>query len=1234
VSAFARGATLAAGLFWLALAGAAAAEPSILETALRHEAERRGDYDALAAAWLDALPALAGDYRAELLLRRLSEIEPLLAEPLALVPALERLVGDPRLSGVAQQVAMELYVNACRRAGRDEECRRLDEGRGFLRSFQVAGPFGTGQRGLLWRRFPPETDQGEAASYAASWREISWRPLRREDPSPLIRPHHHVYPEHGAVFFLSQLHSREEREATLFLGGRGLKLWLNGRVVVDDSRASGFLPNRRAAAIHLEKGWNRILLETASPFWLRLGDVEGRPFPAGTVEEAGAERLAGTRLHPLPAAARGLREGELEAGAAPLWEAELASGPAAPALEHLGLALLHRFYERHELAVARAERALELEPEDLFIQHHAGTIFREAAYLPANLAKNRAKSACEKTLELDPAFLPAHERMAGILEEDEQLSQAAARLAELLEREPSFLAGQVRLAKIFSKRRWEADERRVNEKIAVLAPHWPESYLAEARRYEERGNNARAIELFRRAYELDRRQADLTQKLAQLEKARGRLDEAESWMRERLRLGPDDEQAAGELAELLSSRGKHDEAVALLESRTRRRPWSPGPHRALATALERAGRPQEAEAGRRLALELAPGDLELRAYFEAQSGAGGAFWAPYDEELEDWLARVPASGPLVDKAKAILVLDITVVKVESDGSSREYVHQASKLLSEEGKERLAEVGTPGEIILLRTLLPGGEVLEPVAALGKRSFVMPGLAPGVVTEHAYVVQSKEAGGKPFHNGPFFFQDFNLEQAFLLSRYIIILPPGLPSELLENGFAGDPGRLSSEAGAGLARVEKRESLLEDGSRVIVYEAREVPRLELERLMPSRQEYIPNLEVAPRRDWEDVGAELRERVALASRPTPEIERAAAEALRGIESPLEKAKALYRYASELVPEPRGSSEAVRVLLEKRGDRTALFKALLDQAGVPSTWAFLRPAEELERRVDWSFPSAALFPWSCVLVAIPGEEPVWVSLHHRQTPFGRLPEVFSGGKAFVLGPRGDRIALLPPIAPEAYATSITGVMRLGDGLDVALEIELIARSAQTYAQKDVFRTLPGFQKTLLAQRLAGQMFPGARFQRQEIRNLDSWDEPLTFSYALTAPQMLKASGGDLLLRPVPSPALLVRAFGGAAERRHPFHLDERGLRVARDRLRIEPGSAYRLERLPADVALAGALGVYSLAFELEGDVVIVERQLTLTPGRLEPVAFRAFIDFCERVDAAERESIVWRRRG
>jgi len=89
----------------------------------------------------------------------------------------------------------------------------------------------------------------------------------------------------------------------------------------------------------------------------------------------------------------------------------------------------------------------------------------------------------------------------------------------------------------------------------------------------------------------------------------------------------------------------------------------------------------------------------------------------------------------------------------------------------------------------------------VAAEGRGSFVMPGLAPGAFIEVAYRTDSSRAQGGPFRGESFYFQDVQMQSPFILSRWALLLPPDLDLGLLEWAVGGDgrprPGRARGPA-----------------------------------------------------------------------------------------------------------------------------------------------------------------------------------------------------------------------------------------------------------------------------------------------------------------------------------------------------------------------------------------------------------------------------------------------------
>jgi hypothetical protein len=151
--------------------------------------------------------------------------------------------------------------------------------------------------------------------------------------------------------------------------------------------------------------------------------------------------------------------------------------------------------------------------------------------------------------------------------------------------------------------------------------------------------------------------------------------------------------------------------------------------------------------------------------------------------------------------------------------------------------------------------------------------MPGLSPGAIIEFAYRVDTSRRPSRGIRIPPFFFQDTDFRHSVLLSRYVILLPKGFEPGLIETRLAE-----ASTTGVKLAQVEKTVRELGDGRTAVIYEARNVPRLERENMLPSPEEILPNVVLIEKQSWADVAGLLKNRFWGATRPTPELREAAA--------------------------------------------------------------------------------------------------------------------------------------------------------------------------------------------------------------------------------------------------------------------------------------------------------------------------------------------------------------------
>ena len=359
------------------------------------------------------------------------------------------------------------------------------------------------------------------------------------------------------------------------------------------------------------------------------------------------------------------------------------------------------------------------------------------------------------------------------------------------------------------------------------------------------------------------------------------------------------------------------------------------------------------------------------------------------------------------------------------------------------------------------------------------------------------------------------------------------------------------------------------------------------------------------------------------------------AASVVEGIDGTLSQARALYNHVNELVPKQSRNVEGYRVLLEKSGNRNTLFKTLLKAVGIDASWAFLKAPEMAGTTVHWEYPRVGLFSGRNLFVCIeeaPGTDPLertFLSLSGRNMPFARVPEHLEGGAALILTDEGHKLVSLPSGDPRRYATSVNATVSLGGGTDGEVDLVVRDRRSGALVQKDRFRTIRGFQKGVVLQSLANRLFPGSRLKKGDFPGLDDPEAPFSIELDLSTPNLLQQSGDDLLLKSVVTPAQLVNNYCGRTQREHPFQLSAQ--HVIFDRIRILPGE-LRAVRLPADAALSCELGTYSLSCHEQQEKLLVERELTLRPGRIKPANFAAFVNFCQAVDTAENESLIFRK--
>lgn len=1219
-------------------------DPELVEV-LAPSALRSGQLEAAVSAWIDLLVEKPTGPRAAILRTLISESLERVARPLEHLEKLESLAAREELRGHAGDDVRQWVHDLYRLSGRHDDVLEHRVLPGLVTRGLIIGPLGLGLPGQYDRRFPVEESLDLERPEQGLRRDLSWRAARALEPLRFLEPRRFTRGGSGVHFFLAQVRVESAGPAWITLRHTGAAtVQVNGTEVARESLDED-LEKVRGYPVNLREGWNHVLLKNlGESFQLQITDEEGRELPGGLELESDLV------LHAVPKSgtARSLPETPRSSLASyrahvvrELGDAEEHLHPIDRLLHRLGFALRASREGSSSVAIDQVEKTLELlegETESIpvpviaAIHYHAGRIIESCHHLPSEYRQRRAKLAFETCRKLDPGFQPAALELAAYLRDDDQPARASELLRELETSSKSEDPRRLELQlEIFRDQGWTPQALEAAARLEAMAPHRRLPHQVRAQRARQDENPRAALEHLRGALKADPSRASLLGEVARMEARLGDLESARknlaTWQRRR----------PHKLAPVLThigieeQAGNVEQALELARAARERFPLETNLLEKLASLEESAGHPGRALEVLEALLELEPGRLQLADYLRTRRGQSeDRFWEEHDERLEAWLDRIPPAEQY-PRADSLAVLDIAVLRLYPDGSSREYTHQAFRLLSEASRESLANMRTRGEILALRTLTPDGRSLEPVNALGQGAYVMPGLEVGATIEVAYATRNRGTRSWRVQNGPFYFQDFTFKQPFLLSRYVVILPRGLDIEVVERNLRERDPEL-------FARVERREEQREDGTRVLVYETRSAPRLEPEIRMPDRDELIPSVRLVERRNWLEVAEYLESSLLGITRPTPRLESfldSVRADLPAGSTPADLVRALHARINDLVKSQQGPRAADGILLERSGNRTVLFKALIDLAGIPAHWVFARPREELAPSSELARPGPELFNDLLVLVEPPESEPAWVDLSARLAPFGKLPYSLQLGTALVLKPGGPTFRTIPGASPEESAEELRARLELGaledDPRGARVELSLISHPLASYANKNRLKDIDEHRRGLILQQVSNSIFPGARVKTGTFTDIEKPGVPFRVDLELEAPRLLDRAGDDLVLRPVLQPLSMVRSFIRSPRRRHPYHF--RAQVVRRDQLEVHLGEGFAEVRLPADAVLTSPLGSYSLSFERRGDRLVIERETHLRPSRLPVEDFDDLLEFCREVDRLESRRIVLQPR-
>lgn len=1157
------------------------------------------DPDAMATALIEAAKAHPRSPVAWLLIEelteRIGEVQDV-ARLRALLPPND----DRQLHGLLAQKFAELdwYF---RRWIEGEVAAGAPPGYGYAREAAAIGPFGDDGDHFVGVVMAPELAfPAIGDELPGRYGPVKARALRAHWQSAFLDAARDTS-KRGAWFVRLRCAAAEDVDAFFELDHQGdAQVFVDGREVLRVEHYRRTCLRRQYAALHLPQGVHDVVVKTC--------DVDVARFAARWLSTDGWP-AAGLRWLPAddtsPAAEPATPSPNQFVAAAEVLAKAAERDDADPVVQVA--ALLAALRDRHQdLAIDLADRLRSAPPQAPATQLALAQLLLEVD-LPDELGKAEARRLTEAAAKELPA--EHHTACMGrvrLLDEQDQREQALALMAPLPPGPVTF----ARRVEMVRKLHFDAEIEPLLLQWAAAMPDdiRPRWQLANLR---QRAADGRAeLELWRQIVGLRRNVNGAYQQAVRCAMENGEHALALEWLEQMF--GPVEGHDAAVrlnwLRYLAQARGDDAAVDALLGELGAHPDADIAQLLAVAADLAERGRRDEAARCIERALKLEPDRAELREWL-AQLGAGAgedAEFAPFRRDGAA-IAKEFVPGEREQRASTTVVLDHRIMIVHADGSISTEVHELRRINDQAGVEAYGApqgLGRVEDVRLVRTIGADGEFYVPSRI--DREYSMQRLEPGAFVEWQFRTHRGAPGPGPFSTGAFYFGSG--DEPCALSELVLVLPPGARGSLR----------------ARLIGAPRRDEVLDDGRRVLVYTLTDLEELPEEAFLPSLIEILPTVEYG---EDDAPYATLRgHEVGLLGRthPTAPIRAQAATLFAGLDDPRQRAEAAWRFCQEEI-ENGDSANALDALVRKKGDRYLLALALMRAGGLEVASLGCRPVREdltdgrsaLFAGTDQvDMPAAAVLIDGMPLPVFPDAPRFW--------PLGRVPAHRAGTTAWLAD--GDRLTTfrLPGTDSATRALTVRG-RAVVEGSKLTLNVTAEIGDVSGYQLAQQVRDLKENVKKLAARQIAQQLFDG--FQVKSAKLLEG-DGPTRIEAVLQRAAVQPAGDGFLSQLPM-SQNKLVQSYGDRAERVHPcrFTVDQ----LDDWEIEFDPGE-LQIARLPDPVAIRIGGMQFELRCRRGEHGIVISRQLRMAPTTIAAADFGPWLDGLDAADRAEQATIELRR--
>lgn len=1091
----------------------------------------------------------------------------------------------------------------------------------ILNHWNVIGPFGEFGTPDFFHAFGPEL---EIKNSYQGWREeVSFQPLEKSHHNGWIEFNGLIIPRSGVAYAVNVVEAESDGTLNFTVeSSADIRVWWNGKPWADKTSLHHEYSNAFTGSVHVKKGKNLLLVKTTdNGRWNLRARLHHRndtvnwksvafnpsDFSALYIEPFGT--LTGSWEYDVPVTSR--------------YTPNMAEFNQ-PAWHNLLMALWHS--ERHEYVAAlqNLEQAKSKAESFAYLHSLEGEInLALAAERPASKPRYQqaAEAALNRALENDPVSKKAVVGLISYYLDRDQTDQALEVLNEVEDTHPQVREGYTGLldysrALLYARKGFEHEASKLMLKAntplltSLQIPNWMYNF------YTGHHQTKKAKEIAFESMELMPGYLPFINLAIRSVSSAEEEAKVADVLKKSISAYPQNLEYGLALGRLYELQGKLEEAKDLYTKLKQHFPNHTQPLNQLAEVNTLLAGSNDTKSYEALYAMNPSSGKSLRMLRDAE---GKEFpFQKYDVHMEDIDVSV-AERWNNTRASAIYLIDMMVLTLHPNGTYDQYIHQAIKILNQEGVRQWAEVVMPQggntEIIYGRTINPDGSewAVSHLQDLGgQQSLSMYGIEEGSIIEFAYLQRAGiyEPGSNVYSGGYFFGAE---NDHMLLSKLTVVRHKDVPYNIDVNG-------------------EINTKITEDGDYIIYdYEKWMSEGIKPERFAPPLSKRVPSLQMTTGVDWMPFAERMRTTVYPFEEHSELITNKAKEITDGAETNQASVQRIYDWIRENIEESSGGQTTVDTLMLMAGSRyqkLRLAHQMLGAVGVRSDIVVALENDEGDGFRPLPFPN---YPSTSLLV-VP-EQPgignrIVIDFSSRFSPLNQINPQLQEQVALVLD---ERTPYFEPLLPKSWDH---GELRKFVELTLHDEepAEIIGQYEYDNGYDEQIRqalTNPEVKQRLADAQVANDL-RGIQLDETEIIDDGDLSTAPVLGFKGRLPGIITKNGNHK--REIQPVLMKVQASGMVSDTTRESPISFSGSPMYEPLVvDIDMSDYFGLGAkivVPKNSFIINEFGYYSLFYAWEGKTLKMRRAFLIPDQTVTPEAYPRFVDFCREIDRIEEQAV------